>query len=569
MRALPLAVLAVGALLAGTAGAAPGAPKTQGGGNGLLDQDRHPRPAGRGNGGCHRAARRGRAGRQLHLPGRRLGRHDPGRLRERGSTDAGVRTADATGTSEVDALSLFGGEITATRLIVRALANATPDGSSGNSKSSAIEGLTVLGQPVTPAVNTTVPIGDWGTAVVLEAALDQSGPRGRTRRRRRSPRSTFNSRKHTAASRPAARSWSPTRRLLRGPKPPRRLRLHLLPAWPDQAPAASPAAHAAVPRTDQPPDARPRAQALAVRLTHDPARPQGPSDQADRRPIRLSRLRPVVVHRHVRRLPRATPGWHHGDDIFATLGSPVLAVAKGIVFSVGWNTSAATGCGSGRRGHEFYYAHLSAYSPLAVNGARVNAGDVLGFVGNTGDAAGTPYHLHFEIHPVSLLGSATTAPSIRPSTSWAGSTSATSASRVESRSRRSPQSARHRARRPSRGQCFSRSATSARRRTRPRRGQTGPCRWQGPRRRREPGGAARATREALGGSGGMLRAVGVRRSGPSVFRQALLAAAAAAAARGARRARRCRPVSLVREPGLRRRRSCPSATCGSRRPKSV
>jgi len=33
----------------------------------------------------------------------------------------------------------------------------------------------------------------------------------------------------------------------------------------------------------------------------------------------------------------------------------------------------------------------------------VRAGTVLGFVGNTGDAEGTPYHLHFEVHPVSLL----------------------------------------------------------------------------------------------------------------------------------------------------------------------
>lgn len=97
-------------------------------------------------------------------------------------------------------------------------------------------------------------------------------------------------------------------------------------------------------------------------------------------------------------------GWHHGDDIFAPLGTPVLAVAHGVVFSVGWEKL------GGRRlwlrddrGNEFYYAHLSAYSPLAMDGAIVNAGDVLGFVGNTGDAEGTPYHLHFEIHPVGLL----------------------------------------------------------------------------------------------------------------------------------------------------------------------
>jgi hypothetical protein len=55
------------------------------------------------------------------------------------------------------------------------------------------------------------------------------------------------------------------------------------------------------------------------------------------------------------------------------------------------------------QGNLFYYAHLSAFTPLAVNGNRVKAGDVLGFVGNTGDAQGTPPHLHFEIHPVGLL----------------------------------------------------------------------------------------------------------------------------------------------------------------------
>ena len=50
------------------------------------------------------------------------------------------------------------------------------------------------------------------------------------------------------------------------------------------------------------------------------------------------------------------------------------------------------------QGNQFYYAHLSAFSTTAVNGAHVKAGQVIGFMGNTGDARGTPYHLHFEVH---------------------------------------------------------------------------------------------------------------------------------------------------------------------------
>jgi murein DD-endopeptidase MepM/ murein hydrolase activator NlpD len=97
-------------------------------------------------------------------------------------------------------------------------------------------------------------------------------------------------------------------------------------------------------------------------------------------------------------------GWHHGDDIFAPLGAPILAVATGTVFSVGWNDVGGYRLWlRDRGGNEFYYAHLSAYTTLAINGRRVQAGDVLGFLGNTGDAQGTPFHLHFEVHPVSLL----------------------------------------------------------------------------------------------------------------------------------------------------------------------
>jgi len=97
-------------------------------------------------------------------------------------------------------------------------------------------------------------------------------------------------------------------------------------------------------------------------------------------------------------------GWHHGEDIFAPLGAPLLAVADGTIFSVGWNNLGGYRLWlRDQEGNEFYYAHLSAYSPFAVNGRHVKAGTVIGFVGNTGDAQSTPYHLHFEIHPVGML----------------------------------------------------------------------------------------------------------------------------------------------------------------------
>jgi murein DD-endopeptidase MepM/ murein hydrolase activator NlpD len=101
---------------------------------------------------------------------------------------------------------------------------------------------------------------------------------------------------------------------------------------------------------------------------------------------------------------RSDVTYHHGDDIFGQLGQPLVAVTDGTVFSVGWNK-----VGGNRlwlldaQGNQFYYAHLSAFSTAAVNGARVKAGEVIGFMGRTGDAEGTPYHLHFEIHPVSFL----------------------------------------------------------------------------------------------------------------------------------------------------------------------
>jgi murein DD-endopeptidase MepM/ murein hydrolase activator NlpD len=105
--------------------------------------------------------------------------------------------------------------------------------------------------------------------------------------------------------------------------------------------------------------------------------------------------------------PRANipGGWHHGEDIFAPMGSPVLAVADGTIHTVGFIKLGGYRLWlRDQSGNEFYYAHLSAYTPLAIEGRQVRAGDVIGFVGDTGDADGGLPHLHFEIHPAAMIG---------------------------------------------------------------------------------------------------------------------------------------------------------------------
>ena len=98
--------------------------------------------------------------------------------------------------------------------------------------------------------------------------------------------------------------------------------------------------------------------------------------------------------------PRAVTVEHQGNDVFGPFGAPVLAVADGTVRKVG--TLPISGNRLWLRtddGDAFFYAHLSAFAPAAVSGERVRKGELLGFVGNTGQAETTPPHVHFEIHP--------------------------------------------------------------------------------------------------------------------------------------------------------------------------
>jgi murein DD-endopeptidase MepM/ murein hydrolase activator NlpD len=98
-------------------------------------------------------------------------------------------------------------------------------------------------------------------------------------------------------------------------------------------------------------------------------------------------------------------GWHHGDDLFAPLGTPVVAVARGKLSLVGWNKLGGWRLWlTDRKGNSFYYAHLAGYARGILTRRHVQAGQVIGFLGRTGDAFTTEPHLHFEIHPHQYVG---------------------------------------------------------------------------------------------------------------------------------------------------------------------
>jgi Peptidase family M23 len=114
--------------------------------------------------------------------------------------------------------------------------------------------------------------------------------------------------------------------------------------------------------------------------------------------------------------PRAG-GTHQGNDILANKKSPAVAVEAGKVKF--WTTSATAGCMLylyGDSGTTYLYIHLNndltmrndnlgscvagtSYAPGLKDGARVQAGQLIGYVGDSGDANGIHPHLHFEVHP--------------------------------------------------------------------------------------------------------------------------------------------------------------------------
>jgi murein DD-endopeptidase MepM/ murein hydrolase activator NlpD len=312
------------------------------------------------------------------------------------SATTGVeKNASAAAESVVTALSLFNGEITADAVTARASAGTGYSGAGGNWNGSLVTNLKVEGQPVAAGV-TAAAIADWGQLTIGAERSDLSAPAGAKGYRgfvtELDVRLTADH-----AGLPASSE----------------IQIGYAEAAVQTAPpvetttAATETTPATTTETVPEQNVNPAA-GDAPRLR--PKQSTGPSGG----PLKLH---PKLTAGHyvfpvygqssyidTFGAARSDVTYHHGDDIFGRLGQPLLAVADGTVFSVGWNK-----IGGNRlwildqQGNQFYYAHLSAFSTAATNGAHVKAGQVVGFMGNTGDAEGTPVHLHFEVHPVSLL----------------------------------------------------------------------------------------------------------------------------------------------------------------------
>jgi murein DD-endopeptidase MepM/ murein hydrolase activator NlpD len=306
------------------------------------------------------------------------------------SATTSVQTnASAKAESVVTALSLFNGELTADAVTARASAGTGYSGAGGNANGSAVTNLVFGGQPVGAA--TKLALGSWGQLTIGNQGVDRSAPAGADGYRGFVTELDI----HLTADHGGLPANS-------------EIQVGYAEAAAQTAPPA-PTTETTTTVETVPTTADEPSVGDAPRL-----RPNRGVKKKSKEPLKLQPK--LTAGRYVFPVygatsyidtfgaARADVTYHHGDDIFGRLGQPLVAVSDGTVFSVGWNK-----VGGNRlwildgQGNQFYYAHLSAFSTAATNGAHVKAGQVVGFMGNTGDAEGTPVHLHFEVHPVSFL----------------------------------------------------------------------------------------------------------------------------------------------------------------------
>lgn len=95
--------------------------------------------------------------------------------------------------------------------------------------------------------------------------------------------------------------------------------------------------------------------------------------------------------------PRSGGRHHQGTDVMSPKGTPILAVTSGVAYPHSSGLGGKSITITGDNGWQYYYAHLNGY---AIGGrVRVKAGQLIGYVGNTGNASGGANHLHFQMGP--------------------------------------------------------------------------------------------------------------------------------------------------------------------------
>ncbi len=100
--------------------------------------------------------------------------------------------------------------------------------------------------------------------------------------------------------------------------------------------------------------------------------------------------------------PRFGPVWrlHQGTDIFAAFNTPVRAPANGHIRITNGGLGGLAVYVVEPNGTYWYMAHLAGLAPNIVEGTQIAVGQIVGYVGDSGNAKGGMPHVHLEIHPM-------------------------------------------------------------------------------------------------------------------------------------------------------------------------
>ena len=323
------------------------------------------------------------------------------------NTTASAEDGTASVTTSLSGISLFQGEITADAV----QGSVSSAGTVGDLGDSALTNLVVLGAPVTATPNARIPLADWGYALLLAESTKTGGA--------------------------ASPSWRGTVTALvvhldadhGGLTAGSEIRIGYADAY--ARPPAPPATTAATTTTKTTTTAKPSRAAHRPRGAQMPPPSFAPGTDAKTKSAQKAKRGGPLVLTPPTVTPKLTSGgyvfpvygpsgygdtfgaprgdvsggWHHGDDIFAPLGAPILAVPSGTVFSVGWNDDrrlAALAAGQ-RRERVLLRPPFRLHEPRGERSSRDTPARCSASSATPATPQGTPFHLHFEVHPVSML----------------------------------------------------------------------------------------------------------------------------------------------------------------------